>query len=175
MSENPASPAPHRLRQTRTARMARARLARHLQGFGSDRDLWWRVQDLVPEAWATVEGIEFRSATVRAYKGKEGPCLDQKQAVIYNGPWKQVVDDDGHLLRRGVRTAVCGKTYEIYTRAPYAGQITPVPAAQAVPAEQAAEFDCRLNKIRDPRETKGPHYHATQLPGGDCCGTNGCC
>ncbi|HRV61609.1 BrnA antitoxin family protein [Albidovulum sp.] len=55
MSEHPASPAPHRLRQTRTARMARARLARHLQGFGSDRDLWWRVQDLVPEAWATVE------------------------------------------------------------------------------------------------------------------------
>ncbi|MCG8583779.1 MAG: methyltransferase domain-containing protein, partial [Pirellulales bacterium] len=25
------------------------------------------------EAWATVEGIEFRSLTVRAYKGKEGP------------------------------------------------------------------------------------------------------
>ena len=63
------------------------------------------------EAWATVEGIEFRSVTVRAYKGKDGPCLDQKQAVVYNGPWKQVVDDDGHVLRRGVRTAVCGKTY----------------------------------------------------------------
>jgi len=59
------------------------------------------------EPWRTVEGIEFRSVTVAAYKGKEGACLDQKLAVVYRGPWKYVEDDDGHILRRGVRTAVC--------------------------------------------------------------------
>ncbi len=127
------------------------------------------------EAWATVEGIEFRSATIRAYKGKEGPCLDQKQAVIYNGPWRQVTDDDGHILRRGVRTAVCGKTFDIYTRPPYADQVTALPPAQPVPEEQAAEFDCRRNAIRDPRETKGSDYQKTELPGSDCCGSDGCC
>lgn len=48
--------------------------------------------------WQVVEGIEYRSMTVQAYKGKQGPCLDRNQAVIYKGPWKAVVDDDGHTL-----------------------------------------------------------------------------
>ena len=38
------------------------------------------------EPWQTVDGIEFRSVTVTAYKGKEGPCLERNQAVIYKGP-----------------------------------------------------------------------------------------
>ncbi|HEX9724154.1 MAG TPA: methyltransferase domain-containing protein, partial [Vicinamibacteria bacterium] len=33
--------------------------------------------------WQIVEGIEFRALTVRAFKGKEGPCLERNQAVIY--------------------------------------------------------------------------------------------
>ncbi len=127
------------------------------------------------EPWATVEGIEFRSVTVRAYKGKQGACRDQRQAVIYRGPWKSVMDDDGHLLRRGVRTAVCGKTYEIYTRAPYAQDVLPVAPLQTVPADEAPEYDCRRNAVRDPRETKGTDYDETSLPGGDCSGGNGCC
>ena len=48
------------------------------------------------EPWQTVKGIEFRSMTVVAYKGKEGICLERNQAVIYKGPWKKVLDDDGH-------------------------------------------------------------------------------
>ncbi len=127
------------------------------------------------EAWATVEGIEFRSMTLRAYKGKAGPCLDQKQAVVYNGPWKQVVDDDGHTLKRGVRTAVCGKTFDIYTREPYITQITPIQPNQPVSEADAPDYDCRRNAVRDPRQTKGHDYNETELPGSDCCGTNGCC
>jgi ubiquinone/menaquinone biosynthesis C-methylase UbiE len=34
------------------------------------------------EPWAVVEGLEFRSLTVTAWKGKEGPCRDHNQAVI---------------------------------------------------------------------------------------------
>ena len=127
------------------------------------------------EAWATVEGIEFRSLTVRAYKGKEGPCLDQKQAVIYNGPWSKVMDDDGHTLYRGKRMAVCGKTFEIYSREPYASHITAVPPSQVVPLDEAAEYDCHRNAVRYARETKGHDYVATQLPGSDCCDSDGCC
>ena len=33
------------------------------------------------EPWTVVEGIEFRSITVRAYHGKEGPSLEGKQAI----------------------------------------------------------------------------------------------
>ena len=67
------------------------------------------------QPWQVIDGIEFRSLTVRAYKGKEGACWERKQAVIYKGPWKQVQDDDGHILCRGERMAVCDKTYQILT------------------------------------------------------------
>ena len=50
------------------------------------------------QPWQVVDGIEFRSMTIRAYKGKEGECWERKQAVIYKGPWKQVQDDDGHVF-----------------------------------------------------------------------------
>jgi SAM-dependent methyltransferase len=62
--------------------------------------------------WRTINGIEFRSLTVVAYKGKQGPCLERKQAVIYRGPWLKVIDDDGHVLERGKRMAVCDKTFQ---------------------------------------------------------------
>ena len=127
------------------------------------------------EPWATVEGIEFRSVTLRAFKGKEGACLDQKQAVIYQGPWKSVTDDDGHILRRGVRTAVCGKTFKIYNREPYSDDILPVEPFEEVPLAAAAEYDCRRNAVRHPRETKGLQYDRTEIPGGgECCGPD-CC
>ena len=72
------------------------------------------------QPWRTVEGIEFRSITVRAMKGKQGPCWDCNQAVIYRGPWRKVEDDDGHILVRGQPLAVCEKTFRLYTAEPYA-------------------------------------------------------
>jgi ubiquinone/menaquinone biosynthesis C-methylase UbiE len=127
------------------------------------------------QPWAVVEGIEFRSVTVRAWKGKQGPCLDARQAVIYNGPWKAVMDDDGHELIRGKRMAVCDKLFQIYTRPPYADQITAVPPAEPVPLEEAAEFDCHAGTIRSPRETKQGHNVETLLPIAGCCGPEECC
>ncbi|REJ70166.1 MAG: methyltransferase domain-containing protein [Planctomycetota bacterium] len=127
------------------------------------------------DAWATIEGLEFRSVTVRAYKGKQGACLDHNQAVIYKGPWRSVTDDDGHVLRRGERMAVCEKTFNIYTRAPYAEDILPVPPHEEVAADEAPEFDCRRNAVRSPSETKGQGFRQTQLPSSDCCGPDSCC
>ena len=130
------------------------------------------------EPWAIVEGIEFRSLTVRAWKGKDGPCFDQKQAVVYRGPWKAVIDDDGHTLYRGQRTATCGKTFDIYTKPPYADQFIGVEPAQPVPLESAKGFDCSQDTLRDPRETKATREVSrnplTIMPSGDCCGPN-CC
>jgi len=133
------------------------------------------------DPWHVIEGIEFRSMTVRAYKGKEGPCLERKQAVVYQGPWKKVTDDDGHTLERGKRMAVCDKTFQIYTdqTGPYAGQLIGIEPIQNIPLDQSAEFDCQRTAYRHPRETKGQDYNVTQLtdandPGG-CCGPEGCC
>ena len=129
------------------------------------------------EAWAVVEGIEFRSMTVVAYKGKEGPCWEHNEAVSYNGPWKQVVDDDGHVFRRGERTAVCRKTYEILTREPYAGSMTTIDPLVEVTASEALPFDCEGTRRRDPAETKRGVIREDVAPGADCCepGGTSCC
>jgi len=127
------------------------------------------------EPWTVLEGIEFRSVTIRAFKGKEGPCWDHHQAVIYRGPWKSVQDDDGHTLRRGERTAVCGKTFDIYTRAPYTDHVIPVPPYSEVSVEEAKPLDCRRNEVRPPQKTKGLDYQLTTLPNPNSCCDTDCC
>ncbi|MDX2018998.1 MAG: methyltransferase domain-containing protein [Deltaproteobacteria bacterium] len=127
--------------------------------------------------WRTVEGIEFRSVTIAAYKGKDGPCLDQKHAVIYRGPFREVQDDDGHVLRRGARVAVCEKTYGIYSRAPYREHFDLVPPRDLIPLEEAPPFPCTGGMLtRHPRETKGQDYDATTEAAAATCGPgDGCC
>ena len=127
------------------------------------------------EPWAVVEGVEFRSVTVWAFKGKEGPCLERKQAVIYRGPWKAVIDDDGHRLDRSQRMAVCDKTFQIYSREPYSKDIVLLPPATEVPLKDAAAFDCQRSVVRSARETKGEDANATILPDADCCSPGGSC
>jgi len=127
--------------------------------------------------WQTVEGIEFRSVTIVAFKGKDGPCLEGNQAVVYRGPWKSVSDDDGHTLFRGQRMAVCEKTFDIYTNpnGPYTGDVVGLQPYQSIAPEDAQEFDCRKNARRHPRETKGEDYSRTEISDSSCCGPEECC
>ena len=133
------------------------------------------IEELRAEAYQTVQGIEFRAITVTAYKGKEGPCVERNQAVIYRGPWKQVVDDDNHVLPRGARVAVCEKTFEIYSKPPYQDQFILVPPREEVPREKAGLFDCSRDHKRHPRETKGMEYNVTQMSGRVCGPDSNCC
>ncbi|HXV80016.1 MAG TPA: methyltransferase domain-containing protein [Candidatus Binatia bacterium] len=134
-----------------------------------------KIEEFRSEAYQTVEGIEFRAITVTAYKGKEGPCIERNQAVIYRGPWKQVVDDDGHTLPRGVRVAVCDKTFKLYSQPPYERQFVLVPSREEVPLEKAGVFDCARDHRRHPRETKGLEYKLTQLSSNVCGPASNCC
>lgn len=109
------------------------------------------VEALAPEPYRTVRGIEFRSVTVTAFKGKEGPCLERNQAVIYKGPWRQVEDDDKHVLKRGVRTAVCDKTYQIFSKIPYREEVILVPPRKVY------------------RKTTQAHTTSACSPEGGCC------
>jgi arsenite methyltransferase len=145
-----------------------------LQAFEDAGFLGVRILKYDKEPWQTVKGIEFRSMTVEAFKGKEGACFDRNQAVIYKGPFKAVVDDDGHYMERGMRYAVCGKTYDVYKRAPYAEQFEFIDPRTPVPFDQVKEFNCSITRLRDPRETKGVAYDAT-TEASDCCGPEKCC
>jgi SAM-dependent methyltransferase len=127
------------------------------------------------DPWRTVEGIEFRSVTVVAHKGKQGPCLERNQAVVYRGPFKKVEDDDGHVYMRGARMAVCDKTFHLLQHAPYAGQFDAIEPLETVCLTDSQPFDCRRSKLRDPRESKGAEYRETTESVGPCCGDDGPC
>jgi arsenite methyltransferase len=148
---------------------------RFLQAFEAAGLHGVRLVERRERPWRTVEGIEFRSVTVMAWKGKEGPCWDRKQAVIYRGPFREVTDDDGHVLRRGVRVAVCEKTFDLYSRAPYAEHLAFVEPLVPVAREDARPFPCGAGMlVRDPRETKGGGDSLTSAAAGACAG-GGCC
>ena len=123
------------------------------------------------QPWRTVEGIEFRSVTIEAFKGKEGLCWDHLQAVIYKGPFRAVVDDDGHRIPRGVRYAVCEKTFRLYQKEPYREHFEFV--EPLVRVDEPKPFACEQDALRHPRETKGMDYDATTDEAA-CCGPDGC-
>lgn len=125
--------------------------------------------------WRTVEGIEFRSNTVQAFKGKQGPCFERNQAVIYLGPFKEMLDDDGHRMERGRRYAVCDKTFQLYNKEPYRQHFSFVEPVKEVPLAEAKPFACGAMRVRHPKETKGHDYNVTTEPGRCCNGGNGGC
>ncbi len=132
------------------------------------------ILKLDEQPWQTVKGIEFRSMTVVAYKGKEGVCLERNQAVIYKGPFKSVTDDDNHTMERGYRYAVCDKTYQIYKNA-YSEYFEFIEPREDIPLEKAELFDCSHFPIRPARVTKGQDYDVT-TEASDCCDpSSGCC
>jgi len=127
------------------------------------------------QPWRTVEGIEFRSMTVQAFKGKQGPCFERNQAVIYRGPFKEVLDDDGHRMERGVRYAVCDKTFSLYKKTPYTAFFEFIDPLDGIPMESANPYDCARTTRRHPKETKGQDYRATAQTISPCCDGGSSC
>jgi len=130
-------------------------------------------RDLDP--WRTVQGIEFRSVTVEAFKGKQGECFERNQAVIYRGPLKEVLDDDNHRMERGKRYAVCDKTYNLYKKSPYRDFFEFVDPIVDVPLAEAKPFDCSRTSLRHPKESKGQDYNVTTEANNQCCDGGSCC
>jgi SAM-dependent methyltransferase len=106
--------------------------------------------------WRIVAGIEFRSMTVVAHKGKHGPSGERQQAVIYRGPFKSVEDDTGQRYHRGERMVVGAQTFDLLQQAPYAGWFEPVAPK------------------RDPGETKDSNCQVASQPQDPCCGEGLC-
>jgi arsenite methyltransferase len=125
--------------------------------------------------WRTVQGIEFRSVTIEAFKGKQGECFERNQAVIYRGPFREVLDDDNHRTERGKRYAVCDKTYNLYKKAPYREFFEFVDPIVDIPPVEARPFDCSRTIVRHPKETKGQDYNATTEANSKCCDGGSCC
>lgn len=117
------------------------------------------------DPWQVIEGIEFRSVTITAYKGEGTECLDKGHAVIYRGPFSYVRDDDGHEYPRGQRMAVCERTFRMLTEGPYKDEFIGItPAIEREPVPWCAPS----GTTRPAAETKGGSYVADNS--GSCCG-----
>jgi SAM-dependent methyltransferase len=130
-----------------------------------------RILDRQPDPWQTIEGIEFRSMTVEAFKGDTCEPVtgrDFHQALLYRGPWKTVADDRGNVLVRGERMAVSDADFSRLTKAPYSDQLIAVPPRQPVDPASARPFAC-TGEVRDPRQTKGAVDRQSRSFG-PCCG-----
>lgn len=121
--------------------------------------------------WQVIDGVEFRSMTVRAYKRHGGDRRDRKQAVIYRGPWKQVTDDNGNTYLRGEKMAVSSNTYQQIAgdNSPYENDVIGLEPSTPIPLEEAGEFSCCTPKIRNPRDLKGSQSKQTSTETSSCC------
>ncbi len=122
-----------------------------------------------------ISGIEVRAIVIKAYKGKDGLCLDQGHAVVYQGPWSAVEDDDDHRYVRGVRTAVCAKTYDLLRREPYQGCFVGLPPPDLILLKDAPLFDCNTPLIRDVGITRGERTVVDTSLSDKCDDSKGCC
>lgn len=119
--------------------------------------------------WQVIGGVEFRSVTVVAFKGKEGPSMDKGHGVIYRGPYSKVEDDDGHIFERGKRVAICEKTFQVLSRLPYQKDFIFITPRKDIVARP---FPCQNGTIyRTAKETKGSIFTTNA---GDC-SNNLCC
>ncbi|MEM9364569.1 MAG: methyltransferase domain-containing protein [Planctomycetota bacterium] len=104
-----------------------------------------RLLSVQSEPWQTVEGIEFRSVTVQAFRPEsddatnESGCCAGGERYVYSGPFKVVVDDAGIAYTRGevcaeeqiagANRASLRDQFAILSTQPKVGQHCEVPAS----------------------------------------------
>ncbi|MDE2143875.1 MAG: methyltransferase domain-containing protein, partial [Elusimicrobia bacterium] len=103
---------------------------------GLERAGFYGVSVMKRTFWKEVEGYKFYSVTVRGFKfEKKAGCRFVGQSAVYLGPYKAVVDEEGHLFPRYEPVEVCTDTAAKLSSAPYAGHFF----VSGVPAQAAAE------------------------------------
>lgn len=87
-----------------------------------ERGGFYGIEVLDKKYWKSVENIDFYSVTVRGYKfQKTAGCVYVGQYAVYKGPYKFVIDEEGHVFPRNQAVEVCTDTAAKLSAAPYAG------------------------------------------------------
>lgn len=118
-----------------------------------------------PQPWQVVEGIEFRSVTLTAYKGEAEACLDKGHAVIYKGPYAEIKDDEGHVYYRGKRMAVCERSYQLLTDGPYTDDFIGICPSQEL---AGTPWCAPVGTLRPVKDTKNAQHEQTNS-NSTCC------
>jgi MoaA/NifB/PqqE/SkfB family radical SAM enzyme/SAM-dependent methyltransferase len=101
--------------------------------------------------WKEVEGHKFYSVVLRGYKfEKTAGCNFIGQTAVYRGPFKAVMDEEGHLFPRNEAVEVCTDTAAKLRHAPYEAYFT-------------------IMDPDTPEEAFSSTADAGCAPGGSCC------
>ena len=97
-------------------------------------------------------------------------------AVIYRGPFKQVLDDDEHRMERGKRYSVCDKTYNLYKKASYRDSFEFIdPILSTFRSKQRSRSIVCTASCGMRSKPKATIYNATTEVNTKCCdGGSGC-
>jgi len=86
---------------------------------------FYGLQTLKRTFWREVDGCRFFAVTVRGYKfEKREGCAFVGQRAVYHGPFKAVMDEEGHLFPRNEAVEVCTDTAAKLCSPPYRGLFT---------------------------------------------------
>lgn len=132
-----------------------------LEAFASAGFHGIRILSRDEQPWRRVNGIEFRGMTIEAFKAAGGPNSGRLQAIIYRGPFREVLDDFGVRLVRGERVAVGEQTWKIYQRAPYRDAVELIEPGSAVTTPAVVPLVAPADGRRDARAGKGTEDTAT--------------
>lgn len=90
---------------------------------------FYGLQVLNKTYWKSIDNIDFYSITVRGYKfEKTAGCVFIGQHAVYNGPFKVIIDEEGHVFPRNQAVEVCTDTAQKLSAAPYKGAFTIIEA-----------------------------------------------
>lgn len=103
---------------------------------------FYGIEVLSRTYWKSIGDIDFYSVSVRGYKfEKTAGCVFIGQHAVYKGPYKHVIDEEGHVFPRNQAIEVCTDTAEKLRGAPYAGSFIIIePDEEAGPS-----FSCSVN------------------------------
>ncbi|MEX1243770.1 MAG: methyltransferase domain-containing protein [Thermoanaerobaculia bacterium] len=83
---------------------------------------FYGIEILKKAYWKSIEGHPFYSMTVRGHKfEKTAGCVYRGHRVVYLGPGKAFLDEEGHTFPRGLEVEICTDTAAKLSQSPYAG------------------------------------------------------
>jgi ubiquinone/menaquinone biosynthesis C-methylase UbiE len=124
--------------------------------------------------WKEIEGFTFSSVTVQGFTfEKTAGCQFIGQQAVYRGPFKAVLDEEGHLFPRHVAIGVCTDTAGKLSQPPYAGLF------DVVEPVRPGDGDSRAGDGSRRPLTAAARPSTPAMGGGACCPPSGggasCC
>lgn len=97
--------------------------------------------------WKKIDDINFYSTTVRAFKFAKSPsCIYKGHKAVYNGPYKVIIDEEGHVFQRNQQVEICTDTVEKLQKQPYSGSFTIIePSGESIETSKCCSEDTETN------------------------------